>query len=116
MSTTITAKYDIDDTVYIKTSYGVKKGQICAIGIDMSKIQKRSDSAFAVVYLIWVSDRKDNAGHHERHHEHNLGRTFEEAYYEANNAFSWNIMDDVSRKDFKNFFKDKDPVTCGEKD
>jgi len=94
-------KHDIDDVVFIKDSRGgVKKGTVSAIGIDMSHQPKE----FKFIYLIWVSDREDNAGHHERCYEYNMGKTFEQAYYHANCMMPWNIMDDVKRKDFEQFF------------
>ena len=60
---TITSKFDIDDVVFVKNSNGVAKGTVCAIGVDMSKAQKKSSSDFALIYLVWISDRRDNAGH-----------------------------------------------------
>lgn len=107
----ITSKYDVNDVVFMNTGKGVVRGTICSIGIDMSKCQK--SNKFALVYLIWVSDRKDNAGFHERCYEHNLGSSFEEAYYDADAKLPWNIMDDIDKKDFKQFFKNRDPVTMG---
>ena len=95
------SKFDIDEVVYIKDSRGgVKLGKISAIGLDMREKQP----AFKFIYLIWVSDRRDWAGHHERVYEHNMGRSFEEAYYDAECMMPWNIMDDVKRKDFEQFF------------
>lgn len=77
-------KHDIDDVVFIKDSRGgVKKGTVSAIGIDMSHQPKE----FKFIYLIWVSDREDNAGHYERCYEYNMGKTFEQAYYHANCMF-----------------------------
>lgn len=94
-------KFDIDDIAFIKDSRGgVKKGTVSAIGIDMSNQPKE----FKFIYLMWISDRRDNGGHHERVYEHNMGRTFEQAYYEAQCMMPWNIMDDVKRKDFQQFF------------
>ena len=94
-------KHDIDDIVFLKDSRGgVKKGTVSAIGIDMSNQPKE----FKFIYLIWVSDREDNAGHHERCYESNIGKTFEQAYYKADCMMPWNIMDDVKRKDFEQFF------------
>ncbi len=97
------SKYDIDDIVYIKDSRGgVKLGKVSCIGIDMREKHKR----YKMIYLVWVSDRRDWGGHHERVYEHNMGSTFEEAYYDAEAMMPWNIMDDVKRKDFEQFFKD----------
>lgn len=94
------SKYDIDEIVFIKDSRGgVKRGKISSIGIDNAK-----KNEFKFVYLIWVSDRKDWGGHHERAYEHNIGKTFDEAYFEAQSMMPWNIMDDVKRKDFQQFF------------
>ena len=108
---TITSKFDIDDVVFMKSHHGVVKGTVCAIGIDMSKVQSKGGRDFALIYLIWVSDRRDNAGHHERCHEGNLGRTFDEAYYDADEKFPWDVMEDVSMKDFKQFFKTRTPAS-----
>ena len=109
--TTITSKFDIDDVVFVKNSNGVAKGTVCAIGVDMSKAQKKSSSDFALIYLVWISDRRDNAGHHVRCHEGNLGATFDEAYYDADTTFPWDVMEDVDKKNFKQFFSRRDPVT-----
>ena len=96
------SKFDIDDVVYIKNSSGVSLGKVCAIGIDMSKDQ-RDD--FTFIYLVWESDRKDNAGHHVKVYEGNLGLTFEDAYYNANKRFSWDISEDLMKKDIQDYFK-----------
>jgi len=96
------SKYDIGDTVYIKSGTGVSKGKVCAIGLDMSKDQL---DGFTFIYLVWESDRKDNAGHHVKVYEGNLGRTFDEAYYDAFKKFPWDISEDLMQKDVENFFK-----------
>lgn len=96
------SKYDIGDVVYIKSSTGVSKGTVCSIGLDMSKDQCDS---FTFIYLVWESDRMDNAGHHVKVYEGNLGRSFEEAYYEANKKFPWDISEDLMKKDIEHFFK-----------
>jgi len=106
------SKYDIDDVVYIKSSTGVSKGSVCSIGLDMSKSQK---DGFTFIYLVWESDREDNAGHHVKAYECNLGRTFEEAYYKADKRFPWDISADLKKKDIKNFFK-KHTETGGARD
>lgn len=108
---TITSRFDVDDVVFVKNSDGVAKGTVCAIGIDMSEAQKKSSSDFALIYLVWISDRRDNAGHHVRCHECNLGATFDEAYYDADITFPWDVMEYVARKNFKQFFKHRNPVT-----
>lgn len=92
------SKFDIDDVVYIKTSTGVSKGQIKAIALDCTK-QTRDSFCFA--YLIWESDRENNAGHHTWAYESNLGLTFEEAYYKANKKFPWDILPDMQKKDME---------------
>lgn len=96
------SKFDIDDIVYIKSGTGVSLGKVCAIGIDMSKDQ-RDD--FTFIYLVWESDRRDNAGHHVKVYEGNLGRTFEEAYYDASKKFPWDISEDLMKKDIQDYFK-----------
>lgn len=98
------SKFDIDDIVFVKDSRGgVKKGKVCAIGINTAKHVGKD---FAVIYLIWISDRLDGAGHHERAYEQNIGDSFDAAYYHSDCMMPWNIMDDVKQKDFKNFFDD----------
>lgn len=97
------SKFDVDDIVFIKDSRGgVKRGKISNIGIDM----REKAPAYKVIYLVWISDREDWGGHHERVYERNMGRSFEEAYFKADCMMPWNIMDDVKRKDFEQFFKD----------
>ena len=96
------SKYDLDQIVFIKNANGVSMAKVCAIGIDMSKEQR---DGFTFVYLLWESDRKDWAGHHVKAYESNIGATFEEAYYNANPKFPWDITEDLRKKDIKEFFK-----------
>ena len=96
------SKFDIDDIVYIKSGTGVSLGKVCAIGIDMSRDQ---NDGFAFIYLVWESDRRDNAGHHVKVYECNLGRTFEAAYYDASKKFPWDISEDIMKKDIQDYFK-----------
>lgn len=93
-------RFNVDDIVYVKDSRGgVKRGKVCSIGLDNSR-----KDIFAFIYLIWISDRKDWGGHHERAYEHNMAKTFNKAYFESQCMMPWNIMDDVKCKDFKQFF------------
>ena len=89
------SKYDIGDVVYLKSSAGVSKGTILAIAIDPTDQTKTN---FTFVYLIWESDRHHNAGHCVWAYENNLGRTFEEAYYESSKRFPWEIDQRVQMK------------------
>ena len=94
------SKFDIDEVVFVKDSRGgVKQGKISSIGLNNTEHKR-----FRFVYLIWISDRRDGAGHHERAYEQNIGKSFEEAYFESDCMMPWNIMDDVKRKDFEQFF------------
>lgn len=88
----LNTKFNPDETVYVKTERnGVVKGRISAIAIDSTKQPQR----FAFVYLVWVSDRKDNAGHHLWAYEQNIGRSFDEAYYDADSKLPWDIAEDM---------------------
>lgn len=99
---TFKSKFDVDDIVFIKNSHGgVMRGKVSNIGIDMREKSK----AYKIIYLVWVSDRRDWAGHHVRVYENNIGSTFEEAYFDSDCMMPWNIMDDVKRKDFEQFFE-----------
>lgn len=96
------SKYDLDQIVFIKGASGVSMAKVCAIGIDMSKNQR---DGFTFVYLLWESDRRDWAGHHVKVYECNIGATFEEAYYESNARFPWDISEDLRKKNIREFFK-----------
>lgn len=61
----------------------------------MSKEQR---DGFTFVYLLWESDRKDWAGHYVKAYESNIGATFEEAYYNANPKFPWDISEDLKER------------------
>ena len=107
------SKFDLDQVVYVKRADGgVSLAKVCAIGIDMSKNQR---NGFTFVYLLWESDRRDWAGHHIKAYECNLGATFEEAYYEADTRFPWDIAEDLREKDFKAFFKIRDELSLSPK-
>jgi len=96
------SKFDIDQVVYVKKAQGVSMAKVCSIGIDMSRNQR---DGFTFVYLLWESDRRDWAGHHIKVYECNIGATFEEAYYDADAKFPWDIAEDLKKKDLKEFFK-----------
>lgn len=102
----VETKFDIDEIIYVKNERdGVSKGKICAVGIDMSKPQH---DKFSFIYLVWVSDRRDWGGHYIRVYEGNIGRTFDEAYYDADCRFPWEILDAKKQKDFRQFFSTRD--------
>ena len=84
-------RFEPNQEVYAKVNGGVVKGQISAIAIDASRQPKQ----FTFVYLLWVSDRRDNAGHHVWVYEKNIGTSFEEAYYDADNKLPWDLMEDA---------------------
>lgn len=96
------SKFDINQVVYVKKAQGVSMAKVCSIGIDMSRNQR---DGFTFVYLLWESDRRDWAGHHIKAYECNIGATFEEAYYDADAKFPWDIAEDLKKKDLKEFFK-----------
>jgi hypothetical protein len=89
-------KYDIGNTIYYKSEYGgVCKGTVSAIALDT----KAQPKEYQFIYLIWASDRRDNGGHHVWVYEHNMGRDWESAYYDANKKLPWNILDKDRIKD-----------------
>lgn len=107
------SKFDLDQVVFVKTSHGgVSMAKVCAIGIDMSKDQR---DGFTFAYLLWESDRRDWAGHHIKAYECNIGATFEEAYFDASAKFPWDIAENLRKKDFKEFFKERDPFSAAKK-
>lgn len=98
----LNSKFNIGETVYIKTRNGVSKGQIQALALDCAK---QTQDSFCFAYLIWESDRLDNAGHHVWAYEGNLALTFDEAYYNADKRFPWDILPDLQRKDMLLFIE-----------
>jgi hypothetical protein len=92
------SKFDIGEVVFLKSSTGVSKGTIVGITLDVSK---QTHDSFTFAYLIWESDREDNAGHHIWVYECNIGRTFDEAYYKASKRFPWDISEDFQKKDME---------------
>lgn len=96
------SKFDLDQIVYVKKAEGVSMAKVCSIGIDMSGNQR---DGFTFVYLLWESDRRDWAGHHIKAYECNIGATFEEAYYDADEKFPWDIAEDLKKRGLKEFFK-----------
>ena len=101
-------KFNIDQVVYVKTSHGgVTKAKVCAIGIDTTEDQR---NGFTFVYLLWESDRHNWAGHHIKAYEHNIGATFDEAYYGSNAMLPWDISEDLKSRDFADFFKKHDEL------
>lgn len=101
-------KFDIDQVVYVKTERGgVTMARVCAVGIDTTKNQR---NGFTFVYLLWESDRRNWAGHHIKAFEHNIGATFEEAYFDSSAMLPWDISENLKSKDFKDFFKTHDEL------
>lgn len=99
------SKFDIDEVVYVKTHLGVYKAKVCSIQLDTSKgSQKNND--FRFIYSLWASDRRDWGGHSEIAYECNMGRSFDEAYYDASTVFPWNILEDIPKGKLKDYKKD----------
>lgn len=98
------SKFDIDDVVYVKTSKGVYMAKVCCIQLDTSQ-GKQKNNDFRFIYTLWASDRRDWAGHTETAYECNMARTFEEAYYDADTVFPWNILEDIPKGKLKEYAK-----------
>ena len=101
------SKFDLDQIVYVKNSRGVTLAKVCAIGIDITKNQR---DGFTFVYLLWESDRRDWAGHHIKAYEHNIGVSFEDAYYNSSAMLPWDISQNLKSKNFLDFFKYNDEL------
>lgn len=76
-------KFAPGDVVYYKVfGRGVKRGIVTGADVAVwSRDFKGNDVTTKIVYTLWVSDRADNAGHHDKAEEDACASSWEEAWW-----------------------------------